>query len=265
LRRRPDGSGDVFSLRTGTAAAALAFGLEPEILFRQALGRRKAPAGGRDPGGFPTDLARGLLGPVSTPGTLVEVLAGVALAFRLKGEPRVALLVDDADGSASGFWHEGLNLAAVQRAPFVLVVDAGERRRATARVRRLSVRGAAYGVDAVTISGEDPRAVLETVAGAVERARAGGGTHLVEVERGAAEDPVASLAGRLEWAGEVGRDDVAALRAEARAEMESALARVLAEPPPDPEQASGPVLSDGRPAPLPFVAPTARGRPRSPS
>lgn len=251
LRRATDGTGDLFTLRRGSPAAALLFGLPPEALFRQALGRASAPAGGRDPGGFPTDLSRGLLGPVPGAGTLVEVMAGAALAFRLRGQDRVALLVDDLAGCASGFWHEGLNVATASRAPLVLVVDAGHAGEHDAPpAPPLVDRAAAYGMEARRVFLDDALNLSRQVAEAVERAREGLGVQLVEtVVQDPDADLIATLAGRLRWAEAVTDDEVEMWGHDAVREMEEALARVLAEPLPEPSQAGAAVYAGDPPTP----------------
>lgn len=236
LKRATDGTGDVFSLRIGSPAAALAMGLTPHQILRQELGRGTAPAQGRDPGGFPTDLDRGLLAPFAIPGILVEVLGGVALAFRLRGEKRVALLVDDVSGSASGDWHEGLNFAAVREAPLVLVVDHTHRKAMDAPVPTTAQRADAYGFRAHTVEGTDPRAVEKVIWTAVEAARTGGGVQVVDVTR-PATDPVVWLGENQVGVEALTREGLDALAAEAEVEMEEALVRVQAEPDPEPLEA----------------------------
>ena len=248
LRPRTDGTGDVFSLRVGSPAAALVLGETPEGLLRQALGRRTAPAHGRDPGGFPTDLDRGLLAPVSVPGLLVEVMAGMALSIGMRGEDRVVLLVDDTAGSGSGDWHEGLNFAAVRQVPLVVVMDGTRERSSEAAVDGMAERAVAYGFDVHPASGSDPDAVLSAARAAVAAARAGRGLQVVDV-RGGDGDPLTMLTNRVRESG-VDDDALDALRRAAADEMSQALDAVRAEPLP----AAGDVL----PAPLP----TPPGLPR---
>lgn len=218
---------DVLCLRRASPAAALALGVPAAALAHEAAGSSRATAEGRSPGGVPTAGDHGLLAAVDPPGTMIEVMAGVALAFRLRKEPRVALLVDDADDAASGYWHEGLNFAGVQKAPLVLIVDGSRRGPLTAAVPRLSTRAPAYGIRAVTVEGIDPRLVLDAVVDATERARGGGGTQLVEVVPGSDDDPVDRLArmepGVAEGLPELRRvadDEARAAAAEARAAVE---------------------------------------------
>jgi TPP-dependent pyruvate/acetoin dehydrogenase alpha subunit len=249
LRPRADGTGDIFSLRVGSPAAALVLGETPEALLRQALGRTTAPAGGRDPGGFSTDLDCGLLGPVTLPGLLMEVMAGIALSIRMRGEDRVVLLVDDTAGSGSGDWHEGLNFAAVRQVPLVVVMDDTRRRPTEAAVDGMSERAVAYGFDVHPASGSDPEAVLSAVRAAVVAARAGRGLQVVDVRRGDG-DPLTTLTDRARESGGLDDDTLDALRRAAVEEMGRALETVRAEPVPD----AGALL----PTPLP----TPRDLPR---
>ncbi len=233
LHRARDGSGDVFSARIGAPAAALTLGIDPRVLVRQALGSATAPAAGRSPGGFPTDLDLGLLEPVELPGILVEVMAGVALAFRVRGEARVALLVDDMAGSASGDWHEGLNLAAVREVPMVLVVDHAVGGPMDAPVAEMGARAAAYGFGSHRVDGTDPRAVEKVVWNAVEAARAGDGLQVVDVAP-PSSDPVQWLAESLIAAEAITAEALAAAVGTAEEEMRRALEEVESEPQPDP-------------------------------
>ncbi len=185
---------DVLCLSGHSPAASLALGLSAVELAHEAIGNAEASARGRSPSGVPGVLGPRLLGAVDPPGTMVEVMAGVALAFRLRGEARAAILVDTFDASASGYWHEGLNLAAVQKAPLVLVVDGARRHPLSAAVDRLAARAPAYGIRAVRVEGDDPHLVLDAIAVSAERARAGDGTQLVEVAARAPDDPVSHLA-----------------------------------------------------------------------
>ncbi|MEQ9569382.1 MAG: thiamine pyrophosphate-dependent enzyme [Longimicrobiales bacterium] len=236
---------DVLCLRRASPAAALALGVSPVALAHEAAGTSEAAAAGRSPGGVPGGPGTALISAVDPPGTMIEVMAGVALAFRLRNEPRVAFLVDDADDAASGYWHEGLNLAGVQRVPLVVVIDGGRRHALTAAVPRLSVRAPAYGVRAITVEGDDPRLVLEAIVEASGRARGGDGTQLVEVVPGATGDGVDRLA-RME----PGLSDrLADFRRRAAVEAREAAEAARAASPPGPEAARRSPWGTGEPVP----------------
>lgn len=261
LRRADDGTGDVFSLLSGSRGSALLFGLSPTELFRQALGRASAPARGRDPGAFPTDLRRGLLAPISRPGALVEVLAGVALGFTMRRESRVALLVESADDTASGFWHEGLSVAAARRVPLVLVLDGTAPHAHTSRLSRFVEKAPAYGIGGVDVAAGDPLEIFETVQETVARARSGEGPQMVEVTpQGAGADPVATLAGRLQWAEALETDEVRAWEREAEEDMENAWAEAGREATPTADDARSQVYPGQGPAAAPWSPPPASAR-----
>lgn len=122
--------GPVAALRRGTdvvmpmirnAGACILMGLPIADLFRAYLATSDSPNGGRDL--HVGDPAKGVYQPVSHMGTNVPVMAGVALAFRNRGEPRVALTWVGDGASRSGEAHEGVNLAAVQDLPVIFVLQ----------------------------------------------------------------------------------------------------------------------------------------------
>jgi pyruvate dehydrogenase E1 component alpha subunit len=228
-----DPQGDVLALRRASPAPLAAAGLDPELLARQARGSAGSWAHGFDPGGVPGLPGWGLIPGVDPPGTLMEVLAGVALAFRLRDEARVALLVTDAEDADSGYWHEGINLAAVQGAPLVVVVHPGARDTPSSARPPVARRADFYGIRAAPAPGDDLEGLVEAVGAAVVRARAGAGTQVVELT--AAPSPEDAARARLvaalgegvagaddearRWAGavaEAARDDAPADRAALR-------------------------------------------------
>lgn len=236
LHAAADGSGDVFSVRRGSAAAVLPLGVSPAELLRQAAARGSAPAAGRDPGGFPTDLRRGLLAPVELPGALLQVMTGMAMGFRLRSQGRVALLVDDLPGTDAGDWHEGLSLATARRAPLVVVVQGPPSGRgAEPAAVPMEERAPGYGFRAWSVDGQDPRAVEKVCWQAVEAARSGHGPQVVEVAT-PGRDPVDWLVEALVTAGATDPDRVRERVAEAEAEMAGAWEAVRGEPLPDPDQ-----------------------------
>ena len=261
LHRRDDGTGDVLALATGSTVAALLHGASPAHLFR--LHRDQGEdAPGRDTAPGWTDLRLGLLGPVGTPGTLLEVMAGITLAFRLRGEPRVGVILAGAAETATGAWHEAINLAAVQRCPLVVVVEtrSGEGgshpARLPAGLSSPAARGGAYGVHSAAAGALDLGHLVSEMLAAVERARAGEGVTLLEVrEEGtvAGLDPVLLFRSRISALDAGMPGEVEALDVQAREEMEKAAA------PPEPSGNGG----DGsRP---PFARPVPRVSPLLPA
>jgi len=90
-------------------------------------------------------------------------------------------------GSSTGVFHEGLNFAAVQKAPFVLVLENNQWAYSTPVKRQvplenLADRAKAYGIPSYTVDGNDVVAVYTTTKEAVDRARNGEGPILIEVK-----------------------------------------------------------------------------------
>lgn len=124
--------------------------------------------------------------PVSVPvGSHAPHTAGIALAFKLRREPRVAVCVFGDGATSKGDVAEALNMAGVWRLPAVFVVNNNgwaisipvSRQTAAAT---LADKAIAAGMPGVRVDGNDVIAVRESVERAVERARAGQGPSLIE-------------------------------------------------------------------------------------
>src|ERR1700736_323577 len=125
--------------------------------------------------------------PISMLGDLIPVMAGVAIAGRYLGQKIVAMTWIGDGGSSTGVFHEGLNFAATQRAPFVLILENNLWAYSTP-VRRqvplenLADRAKAYGIPSYIVDGNDVVAMYKTAKEAVDRARAGEGPILIEAK-----------------------------------------------------------------------------------
>lgn len=282
LRAAADGTGDAIAPTPDNPGAFFVFGGTPLEFFRQRLARNSAPGRGREPGMCPTDFERGLAGPAALPGTMVEVMAGITLAFRLRGQDRIGLVFSDEDETATSAWHEGINFAAAQRCPLIVVVQAGSEASIGmhTRVRAFVQKAAGYGVASASVDGGDVLAVHRAVQEAAERARSGKGTTLVEargcpvsrrVHRVAREgwerhpdedtpDPVAHFRARLVGERIVRASDLDEVERRARAEVRAACEQALGESPPAEERALGGVY-DGDPGAPPWyrLEPPERG------
>src|SRR5439155_974111 len=151
------------------------------------LARAESPTGGRDLNIHFGDLERGYLGQISHLGDMIPVMAGIALAFKLRREPRVGLVYIGDGGMSAGAFHEGINFAAARRVPLVVVGEYNHWAYSTPprkqfAVEHLADRVKAYGIPAVSVDGNDVLAVYEATRFAVERARQGKGVHFIEVK-----------------------------------------------------------------------------------
>ena len=178
--------GDVLASLTRNLGSLLVRGATPLEIFRQQLGTADAPTGGRDLGLHFADLTRGFLGHISPLGHMVSVMAGVTLSFKMRGEARVGLVYVGEGATSTGAFHEGINLAAVQRCPLVVVVENNGYAYSTpvstqsAAVRFVD-KAVGYGVPGEQVDGNDVLAVYDVTRRAVDRARAGGGVTLIEL------------------------------------------------------------------------------------
>jgi TPP-dependent pyruvate/acetoin dehydrogenase alpha subunit len=125
--------------------------------------------------------------PISMLGALIPVMAGVAMAARLQKRPIVALTYIGDGGTSTTDFHEGLNFAAVQRAPLVLVVENNGWAYSTPTHRQTAntefvTRAAAYGIAGMHVDGNDVLAVYRTAEQAIEAARGGEGPVLIEAK-----------------------------------------------------------------------------------
>jgi TPP-dependent pyruvate/acetoin dehydrogenase alpha subunit len=187
LRRESDGTGDFLAPTVRAAGAMFLFGATLVDFFRQYMARETSPTRGREANVHWVDYQKGFVGPVSPLGTMVEIMAGVTLSFSLRGEDRVGMVFYGDGASSTGAWHEGLNFAAVQRCPLILMVEANQYAFSSptaknTRVQSFTEKAPGYGIGAESVDGTDVIAVYEAVSRAAERARGGLGTQLIELK-----------------------------------------------------------------------------------
>lgn len=265
--------GDIYAPLIRDAAGRLAFG-EPLIdLFRTYLGSRLGPMRGRDGNvhrGYPR---RGYLAMISHLGSMISVVNGALFARRYRGESGVVGLASLGEGGTStGAFHEGINQAAVERLPLVLVIANNQYAYSTPTSRQFACRdladkGAGYGVEAHRVDGTDLMACLECLGRAVARARAGGGPQMVVAQllrlsgHGEHDDatymdprlrempfgrdclPVAEE--QLVRQGFATAEELESWRREAQETVEATVARVQQEPAPDPLEEDWRALATG--------------------
>lgn len=103
------------------AGACHEMGMPLADMLRGYLGTADSPTRGRDL--HIGDFKRGVLAPISQVGDAMAVSAGIALSFKLRREPRVALTWIGDGSTKSGVFHESMNLAAVQRLPMIVIIQ----------------------------------------------------------------------------------------------------------------------------------------------
>jgi TPP-dependent pyruvate/acetoin dehydrogenase alpha subunit len=168
--------------------ALLVRGFKPRDVMTQHMARYDSPTQGKDTTSHFGDLkSRHVVAPTSMLGDLIPVMAGIAMAGRYLGQKIVTLTWIGDGGASTGVFHEGLNLAAVQKAPFVLIVENNQWAYSTpvekqSALRDLADRARAYGIKSAIVDGNDVLAVVRTASEAVAYARAGNGPVLIEAK-----------------------------------------------------------------------------------
>jgi len=163
----------------------LAQGGSLEGLFAEVLGKATGCSGGRGGSMHLMALEQGIPGTVPIVAGTIPLAAGAALAYKLRGEDRVAVACFGDGALEEGSVHETLNLAALYRLPMIFVCENNlyashlhwsERRVAD----NLHQAGAFHSVHGERVDGNDVEAVYEVVRHAVDRARCGGGPYFLE-------------------------------------------------------------------------------------
>lgn len=168
--------------------ALLVKGVPPRDIFMQHMAKYDSPTKGKDGTSHFGDLDNlHIISPISMLGDLIPVMTGVAMAGRYLGQKIVAMTWIGDGGSSTGVFHEGLNLAATQKAPLVLVLENNQWAYSTpvkkqVPLENLADRAKAYGIKSFIVEGNDVAAVYKTTREAVELARTGEGPILIEAK-----------------------------------------------------------------------------------
>jgi TPP-dependent pyruvate/acetoin dehydrogenase alpha subunit len=190
--------------------AVLVKGIRPREIFAQYMAKAWGPSGGRDLNIHFGDMQKGFIGPISHLGDMIPVMTGILLGARMQKKNFVGVAYIGDGGMSTGAFHEGLNFAAVQRLPLLIVAEYNHYAYSTptslqTAVRDLAEKAAGYGIPAHIVDGNDVVACYEVTKQAAEYARRGGGAVLIEAKtyrrKGHAEhdDQRYIAAGEIEW------------------------------------------------------------------
>lgn len=132
-----------------------------------------------------TDFDLGIMGANGIVAGGIPMATGAALAFKMKGDRRVALSFFGDGATNEGAFHEALNLAGLWKLPVIFFCEnnlygEGTPQNKQAPITQLSKRAEGYAMPGVTVDGNDVIAVYEATCAAVERARRGAGASLIE-------------------------------------------------------------------------------------
>lgn len=179
-----DRSGDVVAPMIRNAGACHEMGMPLETIFSGYLGLNDSPNHGVD--GHFGDLGHGVIQPISHVGQMVPIVTGMALAFKRRDEPRVALTWIGDGATKTAVVHEGLNLAAILKVPAIFVLQNNQVALGT-RVDQHQIGDfrawpKMYGFASAEADGNNVLDVYAATRLAADRARSGDGATLLIVD-----------------------------------------------------------------------------------
>jgi pyruvate dehydrogenase E1 component alpha subunit/2-oxoisovalerate dehydrogenase E1 component alpha subunit len=245
--------------------AVLVKGIRPRDIFAQYMAKAWGPSEGRDLNIHFGDVQKGFIGPISHLGDMIPVMTGIVLGARMQRKETVAVAYIGDGGMSTGAFHEGLNFAAVQRLPLIVVAEHNWYAYSTptskqTAVANLADKAAGYGIPGYVVDGNDVVACYEVMRRAAEFARGGGGAVVIEAKtyrrKGHAEhddqryipageiehwekrDPLDRFHRHLISKGVATQDRLDEVVADVRREIEEDSAWAESSPMPDPEKAA---------------------------
>lgn len=263
--------GTAYALKDGDALAPmirnlgsyLVRGVSVKDFVSQYTARACSPTQGKDGTAHFGDPAKGLIGCISMLGTLIPVMMGVAMTMKMRKQPNVALTYIGDGGTSTTDFHEGVNFAAVQKVPFILVMEHNQYAYSTHcsmqfPIKDLVTKAKAYGCYGEKFDGNNILEAYDVTRRAREMCVAGDGPVLLESKtfrrKGHAEhDPAGYVLEtiRTEWEKKDPLDaytrfvleeklatnaDLEALEEEVAAEITRDVDEVLDSPFPDPHR-----------------------------
>jgi pyruvate/2-oxoglutarate/acetoin dehydrogenase E1 component/TPP-dependent pyruvate/acetoin dehydrogenase alpha subunit len=180
-------NGDVVSPMIRDLGAVLGMHNAPEtvrMVLSAQMAKSGPPMNGKDL--HVGDWAHGVFPAMAPLGTPALTMAGVAMAFKLRNEPRVAVSFVGEGTTSLGEWHEAINACAARKLPAVFCIENNQTALSTpvrenSAVRVFADKGLGYGIPSITIDGTDPEAIASAFTWAAERARNGKGPALIEL------------------------------------------------------------------------------------
>jgi TPP-dependent pyruvate/acetoin dehydrogenase alpha subunit len=252
--------GDVLCPSHRDLALFLIRGVHPRQIFAQYMGRVGGLTRGKDGNMHMGDMNRRIISIISAMAASVPVAAGAALALKYKGSRNIAYCFFGDGATSRGDWHEGLNLAAVQKLPVVYVCNNNQYAYSTPLSKQMVCanvidRAPGYGIPAEMVDGNDVFAVHKAARRAAEHARGGNGPYLIECktfrmtghsahdaadyvpagmrEKWTGKDPIARLEKKMIDKAWAGQDEIDRMREEISQELDAAVEWAEKSPYPD--------------------------------
>jgi len=244
-----------------SAGHLLARGADPGRMLAEVMGRRTGYCQGRSGTLHISVKELGVVLTSTIVGGELSLAPGVALSRAMLGGEGIVVCFFGDGAACEGIFHESLNLASVWNLPVLYVCENNQwqafvHRKETMKGDFVAPWAAPYGIESLTVDGNDVEAVRKAALQAAGQVRETRHPFLLEawtyrqrghmephdqsyvdpteIETWMAKDPIARLEARLLEAGEVSTADLETLRAQARHAIEEAAAFAAASPYPDP-------------------------------
>jgi TPP-dependent pyruvate/acetoin dehydrogenase alpha subunit/pyruvate/2-oxoglutarate/acetoin dehydrogenase E1 component len=165
---------------------ALAKGLSVQEMMDELFGAESGCCKGRGGSMHMGNMEKGMVPGIAIVGGGIPLAAGMALAFKMRGENKVAACFFGDGAVAEGAFHEGINMAAIWNLPAIFVCENNLYGASThvdfvMKNSRISDRAASYGIRGETVDGNDVLAVFQATERAAEECRRGDGPVLLEL------------------------------------------------------------------------------------
>src|SRR5207245_968011 len=179
--------GDIIASTHRAHGHTLAKGTTPNELMAELYGKLEGCSHGYGGSMHLYDVERGFLGANAVVGGGLPQITGAALAFKLRGESRVALAFFGDGATNIGTFHEALNLAQLWQVPALFVLEDNKWAESTPEkqhspIRDLSKRAEAFGMKTIKVDGQDVEAVYKATQRALDHARSGKGPILLHCD-----------------------------------------------------------------------------------
>lgn len=163
----------------------IAKGADMNRMMAELYGRLDGYSKGKGGSMHIADISKGIIGANGIVGAGIPIAVGAAYAQKFRGQDAVTVAFFGDAASNRGTFHESLNMAAALNLPAVFVCENNQFGMSTpfsyhSKNKTISQRAAAYDIPGVTVDGNDPVAVMDAAARAVNSARSGGGPSLIE-------------------------------------------------------------------------------------
>jgi pyruvate dehydrogenase E1 component alpha subunit/2-oxoisovalerate dehydrogenase E1 component alpha subunit len=181
------GAGDFITPIIRDLGAVFVKGIRPREIFAQYMAKAWGPSGGKDLNVHFGYMDKGFIGPISHLGDMIPVMTGILLGARMQKKDIVGLAYIGDGGASTGAFYEGMNFAAVQKLPLIVIAEYNHYAYSTPStmqmaIRNLAERAAAFGIPGYIVDGNDVIACYEVTKHAVDYARKGGGAVLIEAK-----------------------------------------------------------------------------------